>query len=163
MPMELTPMLTVSPSDTPLVKTPSPRDSSPRGLLMLTLLSSMQAMDTPTPMPMFLSDPALDLTPSPRDLTLPPRDMSPTMDTDTMVTTARGLLMLRLTPPSSSELTAMLMISRSLLTPLTLLTLTPSPAIPMPMLLSDPALDLTPPPRDLTLPPRDMSPTMDTD
>merc|ERR1712186_184586 len=86
MPMELTPMLmelTVSPSDTPLVKTPSPRDSSLRGLLMLTLLSSMQAMDTPTPMPMFLSDPALDLTPSPRDLTLPPRDMSPTMDTDT--------------------------------------------------------------------------------
>merc|ERR1739844_727665 len=77
--MELTPMLTVSPSDTPLVKTPSLRDSSPRGLLMLTLLSSMQAMDTPTPMPMFLSDPALDLTPSPRDLTLPPRDMSPTM------------------------------------------------------------------------------------
>merc|ERR1719411_2245503 len=84
MPMEITPMLTVSPSDTPLVKTPSLRDSSPRGLLMLTLLSSMQAMDTPTPMPMFLSDPALDLTPSPRDLTLPPRDMSPTMDTDTM-------------------------------------------------------------------------------
>merc|ERR1712217_852247 len=42
MPMELTPMLTVSPSDTPLVKTPSLRD-----------------------------------------LTLPPRDMSPTMDTDT--------------------------------------------------------------------------------
>merc|ERR1712073_109792 len=84
MPMELTPMLTVSPSDTPLVKTPSLRDSSPRGLLMLTLLSSMQAMDTPTPMPMFLSDPALDLTPSPRDLTLPPRDMPPTMDTDTM-------------------------------------------------------------------------------
>merc|ERR1712024_289423 len=83
MPMELTLMLMVSPSDTPLVKTPSLRDSSPRGLLMLTLLSSMQAMDTPTPMPMFLSDPALDLTPSPRDLTLPPRDMSPTMDTDT--------------------------------------------------------------------------------
>merc|ERR550532_33470 len=86
MPMELTPMLmelTVSPSDTPLVKTPSLRDSSPRGLLMLTLLSSMQAMVTPTPMPMFHSDPALDLTPSPRDLTLPPRDMPPTMDTDT--------------------------------------------------------------------------------
>merc|ERR1711936_1291392 len=81
MPMELTPMLmepTVSPSDTPLVKTPSPR-----GPLMLTLLLSMEPMDTPTPMPMFLSDPALDLTPSPRDLTLPPRDMSPTMDTDT--------------------------------------------------------------------------------
>merc|ERR1719219_1653391 len=86
MPMELTPMLmelTVSPSDTPLVKIPSPRDSSPRGPLMLTLPSSMEPMDTPTPMPMFLSDPALDLTPSPRDLTLPPRDMSPTMDTDT--------------------------------------------------------------------------------
>merc|ERR1712186_171918 len=86
MPMELTPMLMepmVSPSDTPLVKTPSPRDSSPRGPLLLTLLSSMQAMDTPTPMPMFLSDPALDLPPSPRDLTLPPRGMSPTMDTDT--------------------------------------------------------------------------------
>merc|ERR1712186_215154 len=79
MPMELTPMLmelTVSPSDTPLVKTPSPRDSSLTGLILLTLLSSMQAMDTPTPMPMFLSDPALDLTPS-------PRDMTPTMDTDT--------------------------------------------------------------------------------
>merc|ERR1712203_1185791 len=86
MPMELTPMLmelTVSPSDTPLVKTPSLRDSSPRGPLMLMLLSSMEPMVTPTPMPMFLSDPALDLTPSPRDLTLPPRDMSPTMDTDT--------------------------------------------------------------------------------
>merc|ERR1712061_510413 len=86
MPMELTPMLMeltpmlmelmVSPSDTPLVKTPSPRDSSPRGPLMLTLLSSMEPMDTPTPMPMFLSDPALDLTPSPRDMSL-------TMDTDT--------------------------------------------------------------------------------
>merc|ERR1719471_2066366 len=67
--MELTPMCMVSPLDPALDLTLSPRDLSPRGLLMLMLLSFMQDTDTPTPMPMFPSAPALDLTPSPRDLT----------------------------------------------------------------------------------------------
>merc|ERR1711884_647848 len=56
-PMEPTPMCTVSPLDLALVLTPSlrvltpwPRELSPRGLLMLTPLSSMEPMDIPTPM-----------------------------------------------------------------------------------------------------------------
>merc|ERR1719452_165593 len=97
LPMELTPtpmeptlMCMVSPSDPALVLTPSPRELSPRGLLMLTPLSSMEPMDTPTPTPtptpMFPSAPALDLTPSPRVWMLPPRDMPPTpTDTDSPV------------------------------------------------------------------------------
>merc|ERR1711988_1432514 len=67
--MELTPMCTVSPLDPALALTLSPRESSPRGLLMLMPLSFMEHTDIPMPMPMFLSAPALDLTPSPRDLT----------------------------------------------------------------------------------------------
>merc|ERR1719362_2862107 len=84
----------VSPSDPALVLTPSPRaltpsprELSPRGLLMLTPLSSMELSDTltPTPMPtpMFPLAPAPVLTPSPRAWMLPPRDMPPTpTDTD---------------------------------------------------------------------------------
>merc|ERR1739838_1081693 len=89
-PMEPTPTCMVSPSDPALVLTPSPRaltpsprELSPRGLLMLTPLSSMEPTDTLTPTPMFPSAPAPDLTPSPRALMLPPRDMPPTpTDTD---------------------------------------------------------------------------------
>merc|ERR1712037_683485 len=88
-PMEPTPTCMVSPLDPALVLTPSPRDLSPRGLLMLMLmpLSSMEPTDTPTPTPtptpMFPSAPAPVLTPSPRALMLPPRDMPPTpMDMD---------------------------------------------------------------------------------
>merc|ERR1712010_237646 len=91
-PMEPTPTCMVSPSDPALVLTPSPRaltpsprELSPRGLLMLMPLSSMELTDTltptPTPTPMFPSAPAPVLTPSPRALMLPPRDMPPT-DTD---------------------------------------------------------------------------------
>merc|ERR1711875_207241 len=109
-------------------------------LLTLTLpLSLMQE---------FLLDPALVLTPSPRVLMLPPKDMPPSMDTlDTMDTTlARGLLMLKL----------MLMLSM-------LPTLMPpqSPML-MPEFPSDPALVLTPSPRVLMPPPRDMPLTSDT-
>merc|ERR1719328_598964 len=53
-PMEPTPMCMVSPLDPALVLTPSlrdltpwPRELSPRGLLMLTPLPSMEPMDTP--------------------------------------------------------------------------------------------------------------------
>merc|ERR1739843_19026 len=77
----------VSPLDPALVLTPSPRaltlsprELSPRGMLML--LSSMEPTDTltptPTHTPMFPSAPAPVLTPSPRALMLPPRDMLPT-------------------------------------------------------------------------------------
>merc|ERR1712025_1484097 len=108
--------------DPALVSTPSPRvlmlpprDMPPsmdtldtmdtslaRGLLMLMLMLMLSMLPTLTLplslMPEFLLDPALVLTPSPRDLMLPPRDMPPTLDTlDTMDTTlARGLLMLKL-------------------------------------------------------------------
>merc|ERR1739838_838749 len=90
MPMVPTPTCMVSPSDPALVLTPSPRALSPRGLLMLTPLSSMEPTDTPTPTPtptpMFPSAPAPVLTPSPRALMLPPRDMPPTpTDTDSPV------------------------------------------------------------------------------
>merc|ERR1719333_1204350 len=49
-PMEPTPMCMVSPLDPALVLTPSLREWSPRGPLMLTPLSSMEPMDIPTPM-----------------------------------------------------------------------------------------------------------------
>merc|ERR1712036_151133 len=84
---------TVSPSDPPLVSTPSPRDlmllprellpmlmdttdtdttdsSTERGLLMLRLIPT-----TDSDMPLFPSDLPLVLTPSPRDWMPPPRDM----------------------------------------------------------------------------------------
>merc|ERR1712115_493694 len=121
-----------------------------RGLLMPMLMLSMLPSHTLplSLMPEFLLDPALVLTPSPRDLMLPPRDMPPSMDTlATMDTTlARGLLMLKL----------MLMLSM-------LPTLMPpqSPML-MPEFPSDPALVLTPSPRVLMPPPRDMPPTLDT-
>merc|ERR1712066_624432 len=77
-PMEPTPTCMVSPSDPALVLTPSLRDLSPRGLLMLIPPSSpMEPMDTPMPTPMFHSAPALDWIPSPRVLMPPPRDMPP--------------------------------------------------------------------------------------
>merc|ERR1712025_1295304 len=66
-----------------------------RGLLMLMPMLPILPMVMVSPMPMlvFPLAPALVLIPSLRDLILPPRDMSPSMDTlDTMVTTlARGL------------------------------------------------------------------------
>merc|ERR1719187_2190885 len=56
-----------------------------RGLLMLKLMLSMlptlMPPQSPMLMPEFPSDPALVLTPSPRVLMPPPRDMPPTSDT----------------------------------------------------------------------------------
>merc|ERR1712115_127528 len=119
-----------------------------RGLLMPMLMLSMLPSHTLplSLMPEFLLDPALVLTPSPRDLMLPPRDMPPILDTlDTMDTTlARGLLTLKL----------MLMLSM-------LPTHTP-PLLLMQEFLLAPALVSTPSPRVLMLPPRDMPPSMDT-
>merc|ERR1719468_342233 len=86
----------------PMVPTPLPMDmdtepmeptpilTTERGPLMLrlTLPSSTTPMDTGSPMlvSMLVSplDPALVLTPSPRDLMLPPRDLPPTTDTPDM-------------------------------------------------------------------------------
>merc|ERR1719500_1206127 len=149
----------------------------------------MVALAIPTPMDMSHLDLAPDLTPSLRALMLPPRDMLPTTDMDTTDTTARGLLMPRLTLVSSMELIPTCMVSPS--DPALVLTpspraLTPSPRelsprgllmlmllssmeltdtlTPTPMFPSAPAPDLTPSPRALMLPPRDMLPTpTDTD
>merc|ERR1719328_219754 len=110
-------------------------------------------------MDMFHLDPAPDLTPSPRVLTQSLRDMSPTMDMDTTDTTARGLLMPRLTLLSSTELMAMLVCPMLDMLPMVP---TPTPMEPTPMCMVsplDPALDWTPSPRVLMPPPRDMSPT----
>merc|ERR1712045_953991 len=110
----------------------------------------MVALDIPTPMDMFPSAPALDLTPSPRVLTPPPRDMSPTTDMDTTDTMARGLLMPRLTLLSSMELMAMLVCPMLDMLPMVP---TPTPMEPTPMCTEsplDPALVLTPSLRDLT-------------
>merc|ERR1712012_484291 len=99
---------------------------------------------------MFNLDPALDLIQSPRALTQSLRDMYPTTDMDTMDTMARGLLRLRLTLPSSTELTAMLVCPMLDMLPMVL---TPTPMVPTPMCMVsplDPALVLTPSPRDLT-------------
>merc|ERR1712001_57556 len=71
------------------------------GMLNPRLMLPTLATATPMLTPVFLSDPALVLTQSPRDLTLPPRDMFHTTDTVIMptdTTTERGLLMLRLRP-----------------------------------------------------------------
>merc|ERR1712025_109039 len=89
--------------DPALVSTPSPRDlmlpprdmplsmdpldttdtTLARGKLMLMLSMLLTLMPPQSPMPMqeFPSDPALVLTPSPRVLMPPPRDMPPTWDT----------------------------------------------------------------------------------
>merc|ERR1712133_283194 len=93
---------------------------------------------------LFPSDLPLVWTPSPRDLTLPPRDMllmlMATLDTDTDTdsSTERGLL--RLIPTTWADTTEF---------------------------PSDPPLVWTPSPRDLMLPPRDMllmlMATLDTD
>merc|ERR1712142_1219034 len=79
--------------------------------LSLRLMLPTLVMDIPMPTPVSPSVPALDWTPSPRVLTQPPRDMSHTTDTDTtlmVITTERGLLMLRLRlrliPPFCTEL-----------------------------------------------------------
>merc|ERR1712154_725040 len=109
-----------------------------RDLLMLSLRLMLTIVPTVTltpPMPEFPSDPALVLTPSPRDLIPPPRDFCPIdmadMPMDTMVTTwASDLLMLSL---------------RLMLTIVPTVTLTP----PMLEFPSDPALVLSPSPRDL--------------
>merc|ERR1739846_180690 len=111
---------------------------------------TMVALAIPTPMDMFHSDPAPDLTPSPRALMLLPRDMPPTTDMDTTDTTARGLLMPRLTPVSSMELMAMLVCPMLDMLPMEL---TPTPMEPTPMCMVsplDPALVLTLSPRDLS-------------
>merc|ERR1719223_1949522 len=69
---------------------PTPTLTTERGPLMLrlTLPSSTTPMDMASPMlvSMLVSplDPALVLTPSPRDLMLPPRDLPPTTDTPDM-------------------------------------------------------------------------------
>merc|ERR1712098_288479 len=135
----------VSPSDPPLVWTPSPRDLMllPRELLLMLMdTTDMDTMDlsmerdplTPTILAdtlLFPSDLPLASTPSPRDLMLLPRDMppSPTTDTDTTdLSMERGPLMLMLTTASSDTM-----------------------EFP-----SDPPLVWTPSPRDLMPPPRDM-------
>merc|ERR1719333_951332 len=110
----------------------------------------MVALVIPTPMDMFHLDPAPDWTPSPRVLIQSPRDMSPTTDMDTMDTTARGLLRLRLTLLSSTELMAMLVCPMLDMLPMEL---TPTPMEPTPMCMVsplDPALVLTPSLRHLT-------------
>merc|ERR1719360_452576 len=69
---------------------PTPIHTTARGPLMLrlTLPSSTTPIDMACPMlvSMLVSplDPALVLTPSPRDLMLPPRDLPPTTDTPDM-------------------------------------------------------------------------------
>merc|ERR1719312_1381933 len=50
-------------------------------MLMLSMLPTLMPPQSPMPMQEFPSDPALVLTPSPRVLMLPPRDMPPTLDT----------------------------------------------------------------------------------
>merc|ERR1712134_34793 len=100
LPLSLMPEFPLAPA---LVSTPSPkvlmlppRDMPPsmdtldttdttlaRGLLMLMLsmLPTLMPPRSPMLMPEFPSDPALVLTPSPRVLMPPPRDMPPTSDT----------------------------------------------------------------------------------
>merc|ERR1719347_1176538 len=110
----------VSPSDPPLVLTPSPRDLMllPRDMLP-SPTTDMDTMDsstvrdllTPTTWAdtlLFPSDPPLVWIPSPRDLMPLHRDMllmlMDTTDTDTMdLSTERGLLMLRLIPTTDSD------------------------------------------------------------
>merc|ERR1719192_3152891 len=82
-----------------------------------------------TPLLAFLSDPPLDLTPSPRDWTQCPRELFPLL-----TTTARGPLMLRLIPTTLEDTV-------------------------LPVSLLDPHLARTPSPRALTPPPRDTLPT----
>merc|ERR1712112_714694 len=92
----------VSPSDPPLVWTPSPRDLMllPRELLLMLMdITDTDTMDSSTERDLltptiwvdtllFPSDPPLVLTPSPRDLMPPPKDMllmlMDTTDMDTM-------------------------------------------------------------------------------
>merc|ERR1719347_1274767 len=104
LPLLLMPEFPLAPA---LVSTPSPRDlmlpprvmppsmdtldtmvtTLARGLLMLKLMLMLSMLPTLMPpqspmlMPEFPSDPALVLTPSPRVLMPPPRDMPPTSDT----------------------------------------------------------------------------------
>merc|ERR1712126_82861 len=136
---------TVSPSDLPLVWTPSPRDLTlpPRDLLLMPTMDT-DTMDssterdllrltpsTDTDTLLFPSDLPLVWTPSPRDLMLPPRDMllmlMATMDTDADSSMERGLL--RLIPTTWADTTEF---------------------------PSDPPLVWTPSPRDLMPPPRAM-------
>merc|ERR1712061_538201 len=98
--------------------------------------------------PVSPSDLALVWTPSPRDLTLPPRDMFLTTATDitpTDTTTARG-------PPMKNLLHPHLLLSVVLLMAILMLT---------PVSPSDLALVWTPSPRALTSPPRAMFLTPD--
>merc|ERR1712126_289830 len=131
---------TASPSDLPLVWTPSPRDLTlpPRAMLLMPT-SDTDTMDssterdllrltpsTDTDTLLFPSDLPLVWIPSPRDMLLM---LMATMDTDTDLSMERDLLMLRLIPSMDMD---------TLLFP------------------SDLPLVWTPSPRDLMLPPRDM-------
>merc|ERR1712051_558569 len=100
----------------------------------------------------FPSDPAPVLTPSPRDLMLPPRDIS---DTDTIMDTISASVRLMLTLTMDTLDTDM--VSTVLDTPDTD-TMESTPL----MFPSDPAPVLTPSPRVLMPPPRDTLDTMDT-
>merc|ERR1719445_1719724 len=94
------------------------------------------------PTAMSPSAPALVLTPSPRVLTLPLRDMSHTTDMGTMGTTERGLLMLRprLIPLFCTELmdtpmvlaTTLAMLDTASPTPTELASLPPTPPLGTP-------------------------------
>merc|ERR1712126_460447 len=113
---------TVSPSDLPLVWTPSPRDLTlpPRDLLLMPTMDT-DTMDSSTERDLLRLTPSTDTdtllfpsylplvwTPSPRDLMPLPRDMllmlMATTDTDTTdLSTERDLLMLRLIPTTDSD------------------------------------------------------------
>merc|ERR1719170_106677 len=114
LPLSLMPEFPLAPA---LVSTQSPRDlmlpprdmppsmdtldttdtSLARGLLMLKLMLMLSMLPTLMPpqspmlMPEFPLDPALVLTPSPRVLMPPPRDMPPTLDTPLVIMPASKL------------------------------------------------------------------------
>merc|ERR1719186_99752 len=112
----------------------------------------MLDMDMVLYIPEFLSDPAPVLTPSPRDLMPPPRDISD-MDTimDTISASVRLMLMLTMDILDTD------MVSMDLDTPDT----DTMESMPL-MFPSDPAPVLTPSPRVLMPPHRDTLDTMDT-
>merc|ERR1712001_548542 len=153
-PMPMAMPTLVFPSDPPPVWIPSPRGLTqwPRELFRLPTTTARGPLTPTLPLlPPFPSETRLAWTPSPRALMSPPRDTfpMPMVSTDTIsatldTTTARGLLMLRLTP---TTLVAMLFLGFPLDT---LPAWSPSPRA------------LMPPPR-VTIPmPMATSATMDT-
>merc|ERR1719215_685837 len=111
--------------------------------LRLMPMLTMVALDIPTPMDMFPSVPALDLTQS-------PRDMPPTTDTDTTDTMARGPLML------SQRL-------RLMLRPILLSSMDPMDTpMPVPMVDTEPMVP-TPLHTDMDTEPMEPTPTLTTD